>query len=427
VTGDPFPRTSLIDDAVLPAAAHLTGPAVDALLGATVDAAGGQLHDARAVHVQYRPGSDLVVRYQATVTWGGAAPVAETLLAATTARGPLPGTVPMVAETDAGTLEVGVWRWPFDPILTGLTAAVTPSSAGELLADVVTGPVRLEVVAYRPTERAVVRVTDATGQPCYLKVVDPRRVEDLVARHHRLRAAGLPVPEILAADAEQGWFAMRALEGDTLRLRLKDARPPWPTAEQYLGLLGSLHGVELPGATPVPGRIADAIGHAAMLATVLPDQRPRIERLTEALRAALPAAEARRGPTIHGDLYEAQLVVGDGNDITGLLDIDDAGPGDPLDDLATVLAHLRYRADLDRDRTDLVGYADALRRGFAAGLEAGVPGLDVTADAADLDLATGSVLVGLATGPFRTQHPDWRQDTRRQLARAEKLVRGRTR
>ncbi len=412
MSGDSFPRPSLIDDAVLPAAAHLTGPAVEALLGATVDAAGGRLHDARAVHVQYRPGSDLVVRYQTTVTWGGAPPVNETLLAATTSRGPLPGTVPMVAETEQGTLEVGVWRWPFDPVLTGLTAAVTPSAAGELLGDVVERPVSLEVVAYRPTERAVVRVTDRTGRSCYLKVVDPRRVEDLVERHRRLRAAGLPVPEILAADAAQGWFAMRALEGDTLRIRLKDARPPWPEPAAYLALLDALHGVELPGATPVPGRIADAIGHAAMLATVLPDQRPRVERLTESLRSALDRAEARRGPTIHGDLYEAQLVVGEGTEITGLLDIDDAGPGDPLDDLATVLAHLRYRADLDRGRTDLVGYTDALRRGFLTQV-----------DAEELDEATGAVLVGLATGPFRTQHPDWRRDTRRQLARAERLVR----
>lgn len=405
--------TSLIDDDVLPAAAHLTGPGATAILRAAVDAAGGELVSAGPCHVQYRPASDVVVRYRATVSWRGARPVADTLLAAATSAGPPPGTLPVVADTGDRRLEVGVWRWPFDPALPALGDAVTPDRAARLLAGVVRGPVRLEVVAYRPTERAVVRVIDADGAERYVKLVPPAQVPGLVDRHERLRAAGLPVPTVLAADATAGWLAMAALRGDTLRTRLKDGHGPLPRAAELRRITAALGAATLPGVPAVRPRTSSALGHAAMLAAVAEDQVPRLERLAERLTAAAERAEARRGPVVHGDLHEAQLVL-DGERIVGVLDVDDAGPGDPLDDLATVLGHLRYRATTARraaDRQRIGTYADALRRAFVA---------DV--DATELDTVTGAVLVGLATGPFRVQQRGWARDVRRLLDLAEHLV-----
>jgi hypothetical protein len=211
---------------------------------------------------------------------------------------------------------------------------------------------------------------------------------------------------------------MEELTGDTLRVRIKSGRLPWPRPAEYGRLLGVLRQVELPGATPVPTRTKDGVGHAAMLATVLPDQAARLARMTATLTPAIERAAARSGATVHGDLYEAQLVVDD-HGITGLIDIDDAGPGDPVDDLASMLGHLRYRETTARDATSrrqLGGYADALRREFLTMIgELGV-------DPVELDVVTGAVLVGLATGPFRVQQRGWRHDVRRLLGRADRMI-----
>ena len=59
----------------------------------------------------------------------------------------------------------------------------------------------------------------------------------------------------------------------------------------------------------------------------------------------------------------------------------------------------------------LMRYAAHLRRGFHA-----------HADESELDLATAAVVVGLATGPFRTQRADWRADVSHHLALARRLV-----
>lgn len=406
-----------VDDAVLPAAAHLTGPGARRVLAAAVDVAGGRLEHARPSHLQYRPGHDVVVRFDGRVRWGDRAPVDETLVAATTMTGPPPGTMAVEATTpDGATLAVGVWRWPFDPLVTGLTDAVTPSRCGAFLAGLVDGPVHLEVVAYRPTLRAVVRVTDAAGGVVYVKALPPAEIANLVDRHERFLAAGVPVPRVLRHDLTRGLVAMTELAGPTVRTRLRSGRGPLPDAAQYDALFVSLAGAGLDG-DPLPGRAATGARHAAMLATVIPAEQARLDELGEILLAAGRRAAARRGSTIHGDLYEAQLVTGRGRHraaaITGVLDLDDAGPGDPLDDRATVIAHLVERALETRGAAGrrVTSYATTLRREFATQV-----------DPVELDLVVAGALTGLATGPFRLQRPRWARAVRRRLTIATQLA-----
>lgn len=400
----------LIDDRVLPAAAHLTGPGAHAVLATTVGAAGGTLAAARPVHVRYRPGADLVVRYEASVRWAGSAAVAETLVAATTTQGVPAGAVPLIAETERGPIEVGVWRWPFDPVVSGLADAVTPSAVARVLG---CDPDRLElaVIAYRPTERAVVRATLHGGPTYYLKVLAPERAGELADRHRRLLAAGVPVPPVVDHDRETGILVLGELAGPTLRDAIKSGETRWPDAGEYLTITRALEAADLADAAPTSSRITDATAHARMIATVLPDQRYRLDALIDLFSAGLDRVAARTGPTIHGDLYEAQIVV-DGTRVVGILDVDDAGPGDPLDDLATVVAHLRYRAAAHHGRDHVDRYADVLERAFSAHAEARghTPG--------ELALVTAAALVGLATGPFRIQQRGWRHAVRRHLDRA---------
>ncbi|WP_040495533.1 aminoglycoside phosphotransferase family protein [Ilumatobacter nonamiensis] len=405
-----------IDDAVLPAAVHLTGEHAPAILAPAVEMAGGRLVDARPVSVQYRPGSDLVVQFTCQVEWPRRGEVRETIVASSTVYGEPPGTVPIEAEAPDGTvLRVGVWRWPFDPSLPALEDAVVSPRAAVMFSDVAVGDPHLEVVAYRPTERAVIRATDRRGQ-FYVKLVAPATTHDFVTRHERLRAAGLPVPNVLAFDANAGWIALEALLGDTFRVRLKEDRHPWPKPDDILELCARLAPVDSSGAPPVRSRVSDAIAHAQVLASVAPEHVGRLDALVEAFSNAEARSIARRGPTVHGDLHEGQLIL-DGRDgapaITGLLDIDDVGPGDPIGDLGTLLAHLTFRASqLDGDGAELRRYIDDLTPAFAAAVDPG-----------ELRIATAAVLVGLATGPFRIQHPGWRAAIDEQLTNAEELLR----
>ncbi|HSP27635.1 MAG TPA: aminoglycoside phosphotransferase family protein [Ilumatobacteraceae bacterium] len=386
-----------IEDPLLPAAAHLTGPAASDVLRPVISAAGGELLSCRTSHVQYRPESDLVVRYRCEIRRSGV-DVTDTLLAATTIAGPHVGTLPVEAETpDGRALSVGVWRWPFDPVLVDLATMVTPHLANAHLHDLVGGDAVLEVVAYRPTERAVIRAR-GDGREIYVKIVPPALTAALARRHILLADAGLPVPRVLATGS--GWIAMEALVGTTLRDRLKNGVDRLPSPDRYRELLHVLGDIDLGDVTPTRSRLADAPHHAAMLGAVLPGASGRLDAIVE--RLSEDSSWRTHTGTVHGDLHEAQLVVDD-RTVTGLLDIDDVGPGDPLDDVGALVAHLRFRAMTSGDQR-IEAYATAVRQALSA-----------NHDDSDVDRHIAAVLVGLATGPFRIQQPDWAATTERVL------------
>jgi aminoglycoside phosphotransferase len=386
-----------IDDPVLPAVAHLMGPGANDILAAAVEAADGALRHVRVSQVQYRPGHDLVVQYRCDIDWREGRRRNDTLLAGTTLNGPLPGTLPLVAETAAGQLEVSVWRYPFDPVVEGLPIAVTAERLAPLFASTLRAPLTLKVVAYRPTERAVVRVLDGAGRTTYVKAVRPAAVQALVDRHQQLRTAGLPVPEVIDADIASGLVVLAELPGPTLRERIKADLAGRPTPEALLRLTGQLARIPAAGLPKVAGRIRDAMSHARVLESVAPDVAQQLRELVVIFARSLPEVDARSGGVIHGDLHEGQLIVNDGGEVVGLLDIDDLGLGDPLDDLATLAAHTRFRALAAGAAGDGIRrYSDQLRAGFAQHV-----------DSAELDIAISAVLVGLATGPFRIQQSGW--------------------
>jgi hypothetical protein len=217
-----------IEDPLLPAAVHLTSAAATEVLRPVVAATA--VSCCRAVRATSSTGRNRISSCgTAARSRRGGIDVTDNLLAATTVAGPFAGTLPVEAEApDGSVLSVGVWRWPFDPILVDLTTMVTPRLAHTHLGDLVGSDAALEVVAYRPTERAVVRVR-GTDREIYVKVVPPAATAGLVRRHVTLADAGLPVPRVLAAG--NGWIAMESLVGTTLRDRLKNGadRLPPPT------------------------------------------------------------------------------------------------------------------------------------------------------------------------------------------------------
>ncbi len=402
-----------IHDELLPALALLLGPGARGIVGAGVRAAGGDLATIRRQEVLYRPGKRAVVRYAATVRWAGRPAVPETLVAIADAGGPPAGTLVL----SAGDLSVGLLRYPEDPALPGLRSAVSARSVAMRLG-VPAEHLKLDVRTYRPGRRAVVRVRvdgqapDAAGFERYLKVVPPG---ELVALADRMAALGgcVPVPEVVEVWPEAGTVVLTAIAGRTIRdvllagdraevdalpdggviLELLDRLPQPPT-----GPAGSAGRVSR-------GPLARVAGHAGLLAAVMPEEGDRLEALVGRLGRPTDAGAV---VTTHGDLHEAQLLV-EGGRVVGMLDVDGAGPGRRVHDLATMLGHLvalgdavpRRRAAIDRWRVRLE------------------PAFELAVEPAELRRTTAAALVGMATGPFRVQAPAWRRQVNRRIASAE--------
>jgi hypothetical protein len=131
-----------------------------------------------------------------------------------------------------------------------------------------------------------------------------------------------------------------------------------------------------------------------------------VHQLLATLERVTPA-----GPDVlvHGDLYDAQVLV-DRDGVSGLLDLDDAGSGRRVDDLATFLGHLDALAEAAPARAaEIDGYAARLR-----------PAFDAAVGPVALAASTAAVLVGLATGPFRVQQRGWASRVERRVGLAER-------
>lgn len=153
----------------------LLGTDAASVLEAAVGAAGGVLERWRPRQVAHQPARSTVVQYRADVRWAYGSCTAETVVAATGSKTSLGAAV-----LDDGTNQVALWRWPFDPSLPGLSAALDKARVAALLDDLGASgeAVQLRVRAYRPGRRAVVEATGRRGR-LFLKVVRPAIAEAL--------------------------------------------------------------------------------------------------------------------------------------------------------------------------------------------------------------------------------------------------------
>lgn len=388
-------------DPALPGSEVLLGDEAHVVLAPAIAAAGGTLLTARPSQIRYTPGRRLIVRYAAEVEWDNGDRRTETMGAMVQKRA-LPEEL-AVLEGDDGS-RIGVWRYPHDPFLPGLPAAAYPAGAQAVLArlGIATSHVDVDPIVYRPGSRAVLRVTADDGV-VYLKVARPGKAPRLHAVHDALGAVA-PVPRCLASSGPLGLLVLEELSGAPLTRPLVDggALPP-PAA--VLALAASLGTVELPAVVGSRAASAPVLDHVAALSAAVPQEQERLERL------AVLAVDAGSPPeqTVHGDFYEAQILVDEAGSITGLLDVDGAGPGAAADDPATLLGHLVGLAHVHPAAGQrITDYRRALQEQSAR-----------VVDPDRLRAATTGVLLGLATTPFRRQDAGWQAQTSGWLDLAE--------
>lgn len=243
---------------------------------------------------------------------------------------------------------IAAWLYPSDPELPALAAAVYPQAAAVLLGRLGLTPSALElsIAAYRPGKRAVVRVV-APEFTVYLKVVRPAVAEALHARHVLWVSADVPVPRSLGWSGD-GFIALSAVSGVESGHLIERMRPD-AFLDALDGLIATIRHVDSAGGarTSLAARLP---WYRDRLRALLPGRAPRVTAIgaaIEHLRLTTPPASP---VTIHGDLHLGQIFVdpdsldGGALRITGLLDIDTAGLGDPADDAAALYAHLLVTA-----------------------------------------------------------------------------------
>jgi aminoglycoside phosphotransferase len=381
----------------------LLGPDAPHLLAAALAGYRSRLRALRVVTVAVQPNGATVVQYAADVERADGSRTRETLAATTGDR------IPDGAAVLAGHgVRVGVWRWPQDPALPALATASDPVRLAALLraAGLPRGAItRIRVRAYRPGRRAVLEV-EGGGPRLYVKVVRPRAVAALRERHDLL-APHVPVPRPLAATAD-GMLVLGECPGTSLRSRLSRDLPLPAPAD-----LG-----ELLDALPAPLMLLprrrthlERVAHfsAVLTATAVTGDADRA-RLS-ALAAALAGTDPGTHPdvAVHGDFHDGQLL-GTDRRITGLVDVDTAGPGHRIDEWATLLAHLSVQA--------LHGTAAARRYGALVLAHA-----EGRFARPELRPRIAAAVLGLATGPFRVQQEGWARHTRDRLELAERWMR----
>jgi aminoglycoside phosphotransferase len=325
--------------------------------------------------------------------------------------------------------EVAVWRLAHDPDLPSLGAAADPHRLAAVLASLgVPGlgpagePVGLRVRAYRPRRRAVLEVS-APGGPLFVKAVRPDRVEALHRRHALLHEAGLPVPRSLGW-TDSGLLALQALPGHSLRRALRTRDAHIPTADDLSELLDRLP----PALLDLPHRQSWSAGarhYARVIGAVLPREAGRARDLADEIAEGVAGHPADQ--PAHGDLHEAHLLL-TGRRVSGLLDVDSAGPGRRADDLACLVAHAEVLATTDhRHRDRLRRQArdwarDGTRDGTREATRDGSADTGGTVEPRELRLRVAGVVLSLATGPHRMQTRGWEHATAARLDVAERWL-----
>lgn len=254
--------------------------------------------------------------------------------------------------------EARVWVHPADPHLPALAPAAFGHAAAVLIQRVgLTATGNPEMVGYRPGRRAVIRVP-ASESYVWIKVCLPRRVERIVGIHNLLHDSGIPVPAV------RGWSPEGLMILDHAAGR--PAGDAFTEPEMFVDAVERMREkfgrIDL-GIAARPSLEARLPWFADRLAEAAPPRRSRIEVVARHAADLLRRDIARSSATIHGDLHFGQLFLSEqSNDVSGIIDVDTSGTGDPAEDEGAFIAHAIASAAMTGDalaRARVAALADA--------------------------------------------------------------------
>jgi hypothetical protein len=409
----------------------------DAGLGAVarfLERRGWRARESRAAAASYHPGRSALLRYRVRATTPQGEPRTLSLCVESRARPRRRVDPPSEFE---GRYRLPdpvedidpylVWAFPYDPSLEGLPEASWGADVREVVGSAGARPlaVSVEPLRYRPRRRAVFRYVavhrdrgDLRREVSFGKVLPGPKAARWLQGHRgaprRIRRSpvrlALPV-----ATAGTDTVVVPALPGRSLRALLVGGGS-LPSPDRVAALLD-----DLPQALPqaaVADRTRDpertARGAADLVARLVPEASRGAGAVADAVARGARANAVPPRP-VHGDLYEAQVFVDDDYSL-GLIDLDDAGIGDPAMDAANFSAHLLALAlAVPPARDRLVAYRNLVRPAFARRLRI---------DPGELAWREGLAMLQLASGPFRVLHPAWPSEVRQRVDLAVRLIGG---
>jgi aminoglycoside phosphotransferase len=397
----------------------LLGPHAEGVLTAALRECGAAIDHLRLADVRVQPDGSVRTRHIADVRRSDGARTCEALVAATGAYVPAGATV-VAGEHLGERVEVGVWRFAQDPALPALQIVEDPTRVADLFSAhgvALARAPRIVVRAYRPAQRAVLEVSDGRSR-WFVKVVKPAAVAGLRLRHDLL-AARLPVPRVLAETAD-GMLVLTEASGMLLRDRLigntASGFAALPSPAELEQLLDDLPEdlLRLPSHRSVLQRVHDSarvLGICAqsdptVSAVLAVELASEANRLVDQVLAASPGPAETHVP-VHGDFYHNQLL-SDGSQVTGVLDVDTAGPGERADDWATLIAYL-----------SVLGMSHLPARQYCSEVLAYA---ERRVDPRVLRRRTAAVVLGLASAPFRARLVDWPSHAASRLALAREWL-----
>ena len=295
-----------------------------------------------------------------------------------------------------------VSRFPDDPRLPGLREASSPESALRLVSKYVAAlpprRIRVQLIRYRSGSHAVLR-HQMSGLRLYVRVVRPSTIPDFLKSAELIGMSDFAVPRVVGLWQDGGVLWFSEIPGKNLHRLLRKDEQPAP------GLL--LDGLESLWALPaeradvppfnLPGayrRTKQILGHA-----LLQNNRGRGE-YNNAVEALDPFVKNWRPSGIaHNDFYDDQLVMLP-DDRIALVDIEGAGPGDPMLDVGNFLAHLKWSSQVSRRGPSFAKYHDKFRSEALARLGW---------EESDLDLREAVCLFRICTNAVRHPREDWRE------------------
>ena len=373
----------------------LTGPKVVSLFERMI-APGETLKTWRVHSVHHRPGAGVSIGYAVSTSRK------ERYLVASTAR--LTGADVTVWE-QAGR-RVCAWEYPHDPELPGLPVAASAQSMSALVGRAAS----VELLNYRPTRRAVVKVRTKDGAVYFGKVLRPSQAAELVRRHRVLLEAGVPVPRLIVDD-DRGIVVTAAVPGEPLanvisRGMGSRAREIFRSLTRELSMLPA-QVLDMPRRPAWSDR---AMHYAHAAAAALPGESVRCQRLARGIVELMAASDP--GPIVptHGDFYEANVFLDRRTGrVSGLIDVDSVGPGHRVDDLACLLGHVSVLPHL----------APAAYPHVAEELPMWVAIAERDVDPIALNARCAGVALSLVAGAKRTDGRNWLPDAQGRLESAE--------
>ncbi|MFC5370571.1 phosphotransferase [Arcanobacterium bovis] len=309
-----------------------------------------------------------------------------------------------------GDTRVCVWEHPNDPELPALELACT----AHLLSDFLDERVEIELLGYRPTRRAVVRIERESGSALFGKVVRAKDQADLERRLELAHKAGVPAPALYKS--APGFVVTTPVSGIALSryfssITISDAIKQQQVLDSLESCLDSLPYLAL----GMPKRAAwvdrcEHYAHAAAL--TLPEYDGRCHKVATEIRELLKHADL--GPVVptHGDFYEANIYV-DANtgQLSGLLDLDSLSPGHRVHDWACLLAHMSVLPSL----------APQPYRCVPVILDQWFDSLTSRVDPVALCASAAGVVISLVAGA-RKQRKQWNTEAENRLRIAESWI-----